>query len=290
MSINNPVSNGMKIDGKAISSKILSELKEKVVKLKEKGINPTMAVILIGNDEASAVYIKQKEIKAKEIGARVKLFKFGNTVTNVRIKNVIRKLVIDPEIHGIILQRPAPPNIKVEKLTEMIPGTKEVDGFGSLSKYPAPVAQAVIVMLENVFEQTDEGQSFTNWLKSKKIVVVGKGETAGKPIVNHLMKFGGLPLAVDSHTPSKNELIKNADIVISAVGKSIINKLTIKKTVILIGVGLYTDSEGKLMGDYDDEEVKSIASYYSPTPGGVGPVNVACLMENLVKAAELSNP
>ena len=142
-------------------------------------------------------------------------------------------------------------------------------------------------MLESVFKEKGIKKTNASYLKSKKIVVIGKGETAGKPITDLLIKNGGRPIVVDSHTSDKQAVTRSADIIISAVGKHVLNSSDIKKGVILIGVGLYRNEEGKIKGDYNDSDVMDIASFYSPTPGGVGPVNVACLMKNLVKAAEL---
>ncbi len=279
----------MKIDGRAISSEILSKLKEKVAKLKAKGINPVLAIILMGDNQASAIYVRQKGIKAKEIGAEVKVFPLKENETNQETEKLVKKLDSDSKIHGIIIQRPAPKNVDANSLTELISPEKEVDGFGSSSKYPVPVAEAVLLMLRGVYEKTKTNGPFSDWLKFKKIVVIGKGETAGRPITELLREYELAPTVIDSHTKNKEELIKKADIVISAVGKKVLTSSNIKKGVILIGVGLYSDSQGKLRGDYDDEDVAGKVSFYSPTPGGVGPVNVACLMQNLVKAAQKSS-
>lgn len=278
----------MKIEGHTIASEILENLKKRVAKLQKKRITPTMAIILMGNNEASKIYVRQKGIKAKEIGAEVKVFPVKDTTTNEELEKLVKKLDKDKKIHGIILQRPAPPNIKVDELTDLVSSEKEVDGFGSSSEYPVPVAQAVLLMIGKVYKQAGDKGSFSSWLKSKKIVVIGKGETAGRPIITLLGKKGAPPIVIDSQTKNKEELIKNADIVVSAVGKKILRLSEIKKGAILIGVGLYVDKQGKLRGDYDDEDMAGVARYYSPTPGGVGPVNVSCLMENLVKAAENS--
>ncbi len=277
----------MKIDGKLIAANILNGLKTKVTTLKEQGIIPTMAVILIGDIDSSNAYVRQKELKAAEIGAGVKIFRFAETVTNEELEDLIKKLDNDPKIHGVILQRPAPEHIKTERLEELISPRKEIDGFGKNSLYAVPVAAAVFEILGEVFGKLNEAQSFGDWLKSKTIAVLGKGETAGAPIIAHFFKLGISPLIIDSKTKNTNEIIRNADIIISAVGKrGVINLTDLKKGVILIGVGLSANDEGKTKGDYDDTEAEQIASFYTPTPGGVGPVNVALLMENLVEACQ----
>ncbi len=275
----------MIIDGKHISSKILESLKAEVEELKQKGITPTLAVILIGDEKSSIAYVKQKELKAKEIGAQIEIFRFDESVTNAEIRTLIKRLDKDTKIHGIILQRPAPKHIEIDSLEDFISSKKEVDGFGNHPIYPVPVAEAVLLLLEDVYLKQNTKNLFSDWLKSKKVVVLGKGETAGQPIINCFREYRITPTVIDSKTQDKDSLMKEADIIISAVGKTIINSSDIKKGVILIGVGMQT-KDGKLYGDYNEEEIKDIASFYTPTPGGVGPVNVVCLMKNLVESAE----
>jgi methylenetetrahydrofolate dehydrogenase (NADP+)/methenyltetrahydrofolate cyclohydrolase len=281
----------MIIDGKQISSEILEELKIRVEKLKNlRGVIPTLAVILMRNDESSITYVRQKELKAKEIGAQIKIYKFDEDVLEAKIEALIKKLDADKKIHGIILQRPTPKQINADKLIEFISPQKEVDGFGLNTRYDVPVAKAVFIMLEKVFKESHAKPNFLSWLKTKNIVVLGKGETAGMPIINHFVKLGIQPLIIDSKTQNKETLIKNADILISAIGKiNIIDTNLLKVGVILIGVGLSANDERKVRGDYDQDKALEIASFYSPTPGGVGPINVASLMQNLVQAAEVQS-
>jgi len=276
----------MIIDGKQISLQILENLKKRVTKLKNKGITPTLAVILIGDQKASAIYVRQKEIKAKEIGIEPKIYRFEDHIGNEEIEALVKRLDRDPKIHGIILQRPAPAQIKVEEIEEFISPVKEVDGFGINSIYPVPVAAATLKMIEKAYTDSNAIEPFPDWLKSKKVVVIGKGETGGKTIINLLRKNGVEPFIVDSKTENRDLRIKEGDIVISAVGKrEVVTGLNLKKGSILIGVGIFSEN-GKTRGDYDAAEIANIASFYSPTPGGVGPVNVSMLMENVVEACE----
>lgn len=268
----------MKIDGRAISQEILDNLKTQTLTLKQKGITPTLAVILMGDNQSSEIYVKQKTLKAEEIGAKVDVYRFDNNVSNEEIETLVKKLNSDTAVHGLILQRPAPSQIKADALEELISPEKEVDGFGEKTFYPVPVAEAVWRMLLKVYAEQE--------LQTKKIIVIGKGETAGTPIINHLRKKGTQLQIIDSQTENREELLKTADVIISAVGKeNVFTKDDIKNDAVVIGVGLGTDDNGKLRGDFDQEEIEKVASAYSPTPGGVGPVNVAILMENLVKAA-----
>lgn len=265
----------MKIDGRLIASEILNNLKPQVEALKKKGIYPTLAIILIGDDENSKSYIRQKQHKAGEIGAGIKLYEF-KSVSEDDLINLINDLNGNPAIHGIIVQRPLPQNFDKETISHTINPEKDVDGFNQTSNFDAPVAEAVIEILNSI------GQSD---LSGKKIVVIGKGETAGKPIINLLDKLELKFEIIDSKTENPDEIIRSAEIIISAVGKSgVIKPGLLNTNQILIGVGLYSQ-DGKLKGDYEEIDIENKVAYFTPTLGGVGPVNVSCLMRNLVQAA-----
>lgn len=277
----------MLIDGRLIAQKILERLKSDICKLK---IKPHLVVILVGEDPVWKAYVAQKLKKGEEIGVRVTINQQPGNISQSDLLKVIEKFNNDPDIDGIIIQRPLPPQINNHELTLAVYPKKDVDGFHPKSYHPMPVAAAVIETLKEIFSrlQLVQGATFAQWLKSKNIVVIGKGETAGKPTAIALNKLGSTPEVIDSKTPDPKKLIKNADVVISCVGKpKIIKPEMIKKGVILIGIGLHRDIQGKLAGDYDQETIKEIASFYTPIPGGIGPINVACLLENLVAAAKL---
>ena len=277
----------MKIEGKQIADEILRELRGRVEVLRKKGVIPTLLIVLVGNDEQSLVYIKQKELKAKEIGARTEVLTLSEKTNFEEAKELVSKLNNDRLVHGIIIQRPAPESLKVENLAKLVSPVKEIDGFGENPIYSVPVAEATLLLIRNAFEQMKNSQNFQDWIKKQNIVVVGKGQTAGRPIIKHLKNLGLTPKIVDSETKNPSRITRRANILISAVGKDrVITKSMIKKDAVLIGVGLHTDEEGNLRGDFHRDEIADTVSFYSPTPGGVGPVNVACLMQNLVKAAE----
>lgn len=265
----------MKIDGRQLASEILKSLKSQVEDLKQKGTIPTLAIILIGNNESSKSYIKQKELKAEEIGAEIKLFHFEST-SQQELLNLIEKLNNDPNINGIIVQRPLPLDFDRELISRAISPNKDVDGFNSESIFDAPVAEAVIEILKSVGEVD---------LANKEIIVIGKGETAGKPIINLLDKMDIDFQIIDRSTINPKEKIKNAQIIISAVGReNVIAPELLNPNQILIGVGLFPKDD-KLKGDYEEADVENKVKFYTPTLGGVGPVNVACLMKNLIQAA-----
>lgn len=266
----------MKIDGKKIAADILEDLKPQVENLKKTGIIPTLAIILIGNDQSSQSYIKQKQIKAEEIGAGIKLFHFESSSEEELVK-LIEKLNIDQNIHGIIVQRPLPLEIDKDLVSRVISSEKDVDGFNDESSFDAPVALAVIEILKSV------GISD---LTDKKIIVLGKGETAGLPVIKLMDKMELSFEIIDSQTENRDTLIKNAEIIISAVGQeNVIKPELLNKDQILIGVGLFL-KDGKLKGDYDASLIEGKVKYYTPTIGGVGPVNVAFLMKNLIKSVK----
>ncbi|MEK7534573.1 MAG: bifunctional 5,10-methylenetetrahydrofolate dehydrogenase/5,10-methenyltetrahydrofolate cyclohydrolase [Patescibacteria group bacterium] len=283
----------MKIDGRKIAEKILEELKLKIQKL---NAIPHLAIILIGNDPASKTYVKQKILTAEKIGIKTSLFQYPSSVSMKDLFEHLNDLNHLNTVHGIIVQQPLPPHLNLENIMHAIDPRKDVDGFHPNSKFQSPIALAVFKIL-GVIRATPRMVArqrprllrggFKKWLNSQKIVVIGKGETGGKPIINMLKQMGIEPVVIDSKTKNPEQLTKKADIIISAVGKpNAIKPEMIKKGVILIGVGLHKGNDGKLHGDYEEEKIKNIASFYTPIPGGVGPVNVAMLLENLVTAAE----
>lgn len=276
----------MKIDGKQIASEILSKLSKNVSLLKEKGIIPHLYIILLTDDESTAAYIRQKVRKGKEIGVRITV---DNENQQITTEDLIRKIEIlnkDSDIQGIIVQRPMPTQLDEKQIEEAITTEKDIDGFNSASKFGIPVALAVLEILQKIHTLKFETEDFETWLKTQNITVIGRGLTAGGPIIKALEKMGLKPTIVSSKTEEKEKIITNSDIVICAVGKpSIVTKSILKQDVILIGVGMHKEEDGKFHGDYIEEDIETIASFYTPTPGGVGPVNVAMLLKNLVKAS-----
>lgn len=271
----------MKIDGVEIAQEILGHLKERVDDLKARKITPYLYIITFGNNPQTQSYLNQKLLRAKQIGAKITIKRFKITISSKTVFSLIEKLNQDKKVHGIIVQRPLPKQIDEEKTSLIVTPLKDVDGFHPSSKFFPPIALAVLKLIESTLK-SDE---INKYLKSKKIVLIGKGITAGKPIINLFKRLNIKTKVVDSKTKDKGKIIKSADIIITSVGKKIIGNDDIKKTVLLIGVGMHVVN-GKLKGDYDLEKISSKASFYSPTPGGVGPVNVTMLMKNLVEAAE----
>ena len=287
----------MIIDGKLLADEILLHLTGAVTKLKTGGITPTLAVILVGDDPGSLAYIRQKQKAAEKIGATVIFDHQPPTITPEILKGLVDKYNADPGVHGVIIQRPVPTELgDVSIILDSVAHQKDVDGFLPGSPFDVPVAAAVGETLRDVKchvanitseELTDD--ECIGWLQKQNIVIVGRGSTAGKPIADYLANRHCATSIIHSKTPDPDLMMKNADIIVSCVGRErVVTKDTIKPGVILIGVGLWRDTTGKLRGDYDEGDIIDVASFYTPTPGGIGPINVACLMQNLIKACTLN--
>ncbi len=281
----------MKIDGKKLAEDIFIHLQQQIEDLKKGNIVPHVAIIVIGQDPASISYVRQKEKKAEAIGARVTIFRFQETISQEELLEKITLLNNDAGIHGIIVQRPLPKHIDSNTVNQITNPKKDIDAFHSDTPFAMPLAAAVINILKYIYtiNRKHTKSDFLDWLKKKNIVVIGKGETGGGPVIAKLQSVRIIPSIIDSKTKDPETFTKNADIIISTVGKqNILQSHTLKPGVILIGVGMQRGSDGKLHGDYEEEQIKNIASFYTPIPGGVGPVNVAMLLLNLVKAAEMA--
>jgi len=295
----------MKLIGKDIAEKAYQDLQKRVEKLKKKHITPHLVVFLIGESPASVAYVNQKQRKGEDIGAKVTVLRYDESVTTKELEEKVRLLNDDPFVHGLLIQRPVPDHIDIEMLENLTNPEKDIDGFHPNSPYTLPLPLAVLKILEEVcLSEVKQGvteakeklgqdpveKNFHNWLSSKNIVITGKGPTGGGPIIKYFKKLEIASTVIDSKTPNPDELLKQADVVIAAVGReNMIKAENLKPGVILIGVGILRGADGKLHGDYNEEEVENIASYYTPTPGGVGPVNVAMLFENVLTAAEKSS-
>ncbi len=277
----------MIIDGKAIAQHILDNLTKRVGELKEEGITPHLAVILIGNDESSKAYVRQKELKINQIGAAITIHRFEDNFAQQDLLDLIQKLNDDPTIHGIIIQRPLPPHIDNHAVTMATNAQKDVDGFRDDSPFDPPVGLAVWRLLREIQQSKHEtSDSLEGWLARQSLVLLGKGRTAGQPIMKMLKKHHISYTVIDSKTPNRTELMHNADIIISAVGKMhAVTKGDVTSKTSLIGVGMFRGDDEKMHADYDEEDLQNIVAYLTPVPGGVGPVNVAMLIANLVQAA-----
>lgn len=270
----------MIIYGKEIADKIYTELTPQIKRLKKSEVIPTLAIIVIGNNPVSEKYVLSKKRSAEKIGICAEIIRISNGKTKQDIKTIVDTYNKDARYHGIIIQLPVEKFTNIE-LAQLIVPQKDVDGFLENSVFTPPIVKTVMVILQEIFSIIQKENNFNSWLSKINVVVVGKGFTGGGPIIEKLQKYTKVH-TVDRATISPEDITKKADIIISCVGKKdIIKKENIKKGVVLIGIGIY--KENRIMkGDYNEEEIKNIASFYTPTPKGTGPVTVACLLENVV--------
>lgn len=277
----------MEVSGKEVADAISKKLQREVEKLK---IKPSLAIILAGDNPSSRIYINNKIKKAKQIGIKANLFEFSKDRMNDCLET-IQKLNKDIKVHGIIIQYPTYESWNFDDLVSKVDPKKDVDGFLSDSPYKGATALATWEML-TAFAYLEGFSKTEEFLKKKKIVVLGRGKTAGRPIRELLNSFGFEAAVVARDTKNPTTIIKNADVVISATGvKNIINKTNSKKDAYVIGVGVgkeIVDGKSKIYGDIDEEEVSKIAKLYCPTIGGIGPLTIVSLLKNVVESAKRS--
>lgn len=276
----------MVISGKILSDEMAIELEREVSELKNKNIIPRLAIITLGDEESWSTYVGAKIKMAGKIGVDVELLNL-KAADEKMLFSTIEKINNDPSIHGLIVQRPFPSKYDKAKIIYSIQKEKDIDGFREDSMFQVPVFLAVEKIITHI-ERLLEATEVRNSPIRQSISVIGKGETAGFPVIKGLEKMGLNPKVVDSSTKDRKEILKNSKIIITAVGQGkIISKDEVSQGVILIGIGLHRGENGRLMGDFDEKEMEHIASFYTPTPGGIGPLNLAYLFDNLIKAAKI---
>jgi len=274
------------LDGKEVAKYVKDNVKKEVDNLKLNGINPKLAVILVGEDSASKVYVRNKSIACNEVGIEYEEFLLSDTTIQEELISLINALNEDKSINGILLQSPIPKHLDINEAFRAIDVKKDVDGFhpynaGLLSigeEVLAPCTPLGIIKMLEYYNIDIEG---------KKAVVIGRSNIVGKPMFNMLLKKNATVTVCHSKTENLNEIVSKADIVVAAIGKAkFVTCDMIKENAIVIDVGMNRDENGKLCGDVDFENVCKKASYITPVPGGVGPMTIAMLMENVVKASK----
>jgi len=275
------------IDGKAISQQIKDELKEKCSKLKDKGIEVTLAVILVGSDPASLVYVRNKKKACEYIGYNSLSYELPEDTTMEKLLGLIDELNNRSDVDGILVQMPLPKHMDEKKVINAIRPDKDVDGFhpmnvgalvvgdkGFVSCTPAGVIQ----LLKRGLPDYD--------ISGKECVIVGRSNIVGKPMSLLMLRENATVTVAHSRTSDLKEVCKRADIIIAAVGKAgVITKDHVKPGAVVIDVGINRGDDGKLCGDVKFDEVSEIAHAITPVPGGVGPMTIAMLMNNCYEAA-----
>ena len=274
------------IDGKKISQEIKDELKEKVTALNAEGKQVALAVIQVGNDPASCVYVNNKKKACAYIGIESISYELPEETTESELLALVEKLNEDDSVHGILVQLPVPKHINADKIIKTISPKKDVDGFhpqnvgnlvigekGFVSCTPAGIIE---LLKRNNIE-----------IAGKNCVVIGRSNIVGKPMALLMLRENATVTIAHSKTQNLKELCKTADILIVAIGKpQFITADYVKKGAVVIDVGIHRDENNKLCGDVAYAEVEPIASAITPVPGGVGPMTIAMLMHNCVEAME----
>lgn len=281
---------GIKIDGKVVAQSVKDRVKKAVFELKTQDINPCLATILIGENPASATYVKNKHIACEEVGIATKDHKLASNITQMELNKIIDDLNMDSSVHGILVQLPLPEQLDEFATTSRISPLKDVDGLTPHNAGLLAMKKAALVACtpSGVMEMFD---FYKIDLEGKNIVLINRSNLVGKPLYHLLLEKNATVITCHSKTKNLTEFCKSADIIITAVGDR--NKFTltpdmIKDGAIVIDVAISRFQE-KLVGDADYDKIIQKASFATPVPGGVGPMTVAMLLKNTITAASLSS-
>lgn len=277
------------INGKDLAKKVRQNLKVEVEALNKNNIYPKLAVIMVGEDKASQVYVRNKSKACNEIGINFEEFLLPEDTTMDKLLSLIEELNNRKDVSGILLQSPIPKPLNIREAFNKIDYKKDVDGFNPINVGKLTIGEksfvsctpyGVVKMLEE-YNIDPEG---------KNVVIIGRSNIVGKPLSQCLLNKNATITICHSKTKNIKEITKNADILIAAVGRPhFVTEDMVKDNAVVIDVGINRNQEGKLIGDVDFENVEKKASYITPVPGGVGPMTIAMLMNNVVEAAKLQN-
>ena len=275
------------IDGNALSRQVRAEVAQRAAALTARGVKPGLAVILVGDNPASQVYVRNKVKACEDAGLHSVLEKYEATMTEAELLARIEALNGDPAIHGILVQLPLPRHIDDHQVIEAISPAKDVDGFhvssaGALmvgeSGFKACTPYGCMKMLESIGMKN---------LRGKHAVVIGRSNIVGKPMAMMLLQADATVTICHSGTPDLGALTRQADVIVAAVGKrNVLTADMVKPGAVVIDVGMNRNDEGKLCGDVDFDGVKAVAGYITPVPGGVGPMTITMLLVNTLESAE----
>ncbi len=274
------------LDGKKLSSKIKTEVTSEVQKLQEKNTTPGLAVVLVGHDPASDAYVKMKEKACEDVGIYSIVHKMPETISQEKILEIINMMNDNPNIDGILVQLPLPNHIDTTAILEAIDPKKDVDGF-----HPYNVGR-VVAGLDGFIPATPYGvmellKEYDIDPTGKNVCVIGASNIVGKPMATLLLNANATVTTCHIYTQDLKEHTKNADIICVGVGKvNLITEDMVKDGAIVVDIGINRLESGKLVGDVDYENVAPKCSYITPVPGGVGPMTIAMLLQNTIKAAK----
>ena len=273
------------INGKEVAQKIRNELKEEVSELKKNGKVLKFAVIMVGDNSASKIYIKNKSKACEEVGIDCEEYILDSTIQMDELLDLIKKLNNREDIHGILLQSPIPKHLDIDEAFRTIAPEKDVDGFNPVNVGKLCLGQDCFIACtpSGVMKLLEE---YNIDIEGKNAVVIGRSNIVGKPMLQCLLNKNATVTICHSKTKNLLEVTKNADIIVAAVGREkFVTADMVKEGAVVIDVGINRLQDGTICGDVDFESVEKKASYITPVPGGVGPMTVAMLMSNIVKAA-----
>ena len=277
------------IDGKNLAKEIRESLKVEVNKLKEKGIIPHLSVIMVGDNDASKVYVRNKSRACEEIGIEFKEYLLPNDTKQEELISLIEKLNKDKNVNGILLQSPIPKPLNIQEAFNTIDPKKDVDGFNPYNVGNLCIGQDGFIPctpygIMKMFEK------YNIEIDGKKVAITGRSNIVGKPMAQCMLAKNATVTICHSRTRELKKELKDADIIISAAGKrNMVTEDMVKEGAVIIDVGMNRNDEGKLCGDVDFKKLKEKASYITPVPGGVGPMTIAMLMSNVIKATKEQN-
>lgn len=274
------------LDGKAVSLKVKESVKVRADELKKFGIEPTLAVVLVGEDKASQTYVRAKEKACNEYGIKSVAHRLSENTTQNELLALINVLNLDDSIHGILVQLPLPKHIDTNVVLAAIDPRKDVDGFHAVNvgKLVSGLDGFVPCTPLGVMEILKEYDIEVAGLNA---VVIGRSNIVGKPMANLLLNASATVTVTHSKTKNLKEICKNADLIVAAIGKPFFLKANmVKDGAVVVDVGINRLDDGRLVGDVDFEEVAPKCSYITPVPGGVGPMTIAMLLNNTILAAQ----
>ena len=274
------------LDGKAVSLKVKESVKVRADELKKFGVEPTLAVVLVGEDKASQTYVRAKEKACNEYGIKSVAHRLSENTTQAELLALINVLNLDDSIHGILVQLPLPKHIDTNTILATIDPAKDVDGFHAVNvgKLVSGLDGFVPCTPLGVMEILKEYDIEVAGLNA---VVIGRSNIVGKPMANLLLNASATVTVTHSKTKNLKEICKNADLIVAAIGKPFFLKADmVKDGAVVVDVGINRLDDGRLVGDVDFEKVAPKCSYITPVPGGVGPMTIAMLLNNTILAAQ----
>lgn len=277
---------GELINGRELADKMQAQIKEEVQELEKKGIHPGLVVLLVGENQASQTYVKNKDLAAAKIGIHSKIERLPETISETDLLAVIERYNQDPKYHGILVQLPLPKHIDEEKVLLAVEPKKDVDGFHPMNMGQLFIGEPTMIPctpygIMKMFEAYDID------LEGKRAVVIGRSNIVGKPMAQLMMMKNATVTIAHSRTVDLPAVAREADILVVAIGRGhFVTKEFIKPGAVVIDVGMNRDENGKLIGDVKFDEVAPIANFITPVPKGVGPMTITMLMYQTVEAAK----